>query len=31
VEDLLREVISTTGENVAIRRFVRWEVGEALE
>jgi len=31
VEDLLREVISTTGENVAIRRFLRWEVGETLE
>ena len=31
VADLLREVISTTGENVAIRRFTRWEVGESLE
>ncbi|HMK08428.1 MAG TPA: translation elongation factor Ts [Anaerolineales bacterium] len=31
VEDLLREVISTTGENVAIRRFIRWEVGETIE
>jgi elongation factor Ts len=31
VEDLLREVISTTGENVTIRRFTRWEVGETLE
>jgi len=31
VEDLLREVISTTGENVAIRRFIRWEVGETVE
>jgi len=31
VEDLLREVISTTGENVTIRRFVRWEVGETIE
>lgn len=31
VGDLLRDVISTTGENVAIRRFVRWEVGETAE
>ncbi|HLE23508.1 MAG TPA: elongation factor Ts [Anaerolineales bacterium] len=31
VEDILREVISTTGENVTIRRFVRWEVGETIE
>lgn len=28
VEELLREVVSTTGENVSIRRFARWEVGE---
>ena len=28
VEELLREVIATIGENMAIRRFVRWEVGE---
>ncbi len=28
VEDLLRQVISATGENVSIRRFARWEVGE---
>jgi elongation factor Ts len=31
VADLLREVISTTGENVTIRRFTRWEVGETIE
>jgi elongation factor Ts len=31
VADLLREVISTTGENVTIRRFIRWEVGETIE
>ena len=31
VEDLLRQVISSTGENVTIRRFVRWEVGETVE
>jgi elongation factor Ts len=26
--DLLQEVIATTGENIAVRRFVRWAVGE---
>ena len=31
VEDLLHEVIATTGENVSIRRFARWEVGETIE
>ncbi|HKZ55463.1 MAG TPA: translation elongation factor Ts [Anaerolineales bacterium] len=31
VEQLLQEVIATTGENVAIRRFVRWMVGELQE
>ena len=31
VEDLLRQVIATTGENVTIRRFARWEVGETIE
>ena len=31
VEGLLREVIATTGENVTIRRFARWEVGETIE
>jgi elongation factor Ts len=31
VEELLREVIATTGENVAVRRFARWEVGEPVE
>jgi elongation factor Ts len=31
VEDLLREVISATGENVTVRRFTRWEVGETIE
>ncbi len=31
VEDLLHEVIATTGENVTIRRFARWEVGETIE
>jgi elongation factor Ts len=30
IEELLREVIATIGENMAIRRFVRWEVGEEM-
>lgn len=29
VGDLMLEMISTVGENIAIRRFVRWTVGEA--
>lgn len=29
VGDLLREMMATTGENIAIRRFVRWTVGES--
>jgi elongation factor Ts len=28
VEELLTEMISTVGENITIRRFVRWGVGE---
>ena len=28
LNDLLQEIIATTGENVAVRRFVRWAVGE---
>ncbi len=31
IEDLTRELISTIGENVKIRRFVRYELGEGLE
>lgn len=31
VEELLRDVISTTGENISVRRFARWEVGEEAE
>jgi elongation factor Ts len=31
VEELLKETIASTGENVVIRRFERWEVGEELE
>jgi elongation factor Ts len=29
VADLLKQTISTIGENIIIRRFVRWELGEA--
>lgn len=28
VENLLQQTISTLGENLIIRRFIRWEVGE---
>lgn len=31
VEELLRELIAKVGENVKIRRFVRYELGEGLE
>jgi elongation factor Ts len=31
VDELLKEMIAATGENVTIRRFVRWTVGEELE
>jgi len=31
VKDLLNETIAKTGENISIRRFVRWTVGEAAE
>lgn len=31
VEDLLKEKIAKIGENIKIRRFVRFEVGEGLE
>ncbi|MFV8749491.1 translation elongation factor Ts [Nannocystaceae bacterium ST9] len=31
IEDLTRELIATIGENVKIRRFVRYELGEGLE
>ena len=31
VKDLLNNLISTIGENIKIRRFVRYEVGEGLE
>ncbi len=31
VEQVLRETIAKTGENIAIRRFVRYEMGEGLQ
>lgn len=31
VADLLQQTIATIGENVIIRRFVRWELGESAE
>lgn len=31
VEELLNETIVSTGENISIRRFERWTVGEELE
>jgi len=31
VGDLLKEAVTTTKENILIRRFTRWEVGETAE
>ncbi len=31
VEDVLQDVIAATGENIAIRRFARWSLGEDAE
>ena len=31
VEELVKEAIASTGENIAIRRFERWEVGEEIQ
>jgi len=31
VGDLLKEAVTTTKENILIRRFTRWEVGETTE
>jgi elongation factor Ts len=31
VDELVKEMIAATGENITIRRFVRWTVGEGLE
>lgn len=30
IQDLLHQHIATIGENIVIRRFVRWEVGEEI-
>jgi elongation factor Ts len=30
VTDLVNDVIVSTGENVTLRRFKRWEIGEEL-
>jgi len=31
IRDLLTDAVSTIGENIKIRRFVRWNLGEGLE
>lgn len=31
VEELIKETIITIGENISVKRFVRWEVGEAVQ
>lgn len=31
VEEVLKSTIATLGENIVIRRFVRWELGEGIE
>ena len=31
IEQLQTEFVATSGENVKVRRFVRWELGEGLE
>jgi elongation factor Ts len=31
ISEFVQDLILSTGENVSIRRFERWEVGEALE
>jgi elongation factor Ts len=31
VDELIKETIVSIGENIAVRRFVRWEVGEEME
>lgn len=30
VDEFLKETVATTGENIQVRRFVRWEVAEAI-
>jgi len=31
IKDLVAEAVQSTGENIKVRRFVRWEKGEGLE
>jgi len=31
IQDLLNETVVSTGENIVIRRFVRWELGETTQ
>ena len=31
IKEMLTEAISTTGENIIVRRFARYELGESLE
>ncbi|MBE8162723.1 MAG: translation elongation factor Ts [Bdellovibrionaceae bacterium] len=31
IDDVLKNTIATLGENIVIRRFVRWELGEGIE
>jgi elongation factor Ts len=31
IKELLNEIIVSTGENIAVRRFERWTVGESLD
>lgn len=31
ISEIVQDLILSTGENVSIRRFERWEIGEALE
>ena len=31
VEKLLLQQVAATGENIVVRRFVRWELGELSE
>ncbi|MDF1499090.1 MAG: translation elongation factor Ts [Anaerolineales bacterium] len=31
IDELIKETIVAIGENISVRRFVRWEVGEGIE
>jgi elongation factor Ts len=31
IQELISESIGTIGENIVVRRFARWELGESLE